>query len=102
MDSRAAVATAEALSVSFAELASALRDGTDSNCSGDADPMRRRADAFLDGLAEISRLEAKSAALKAWLAAVYADTTGPWRALPRRPRTVPGRRWPWSPRSRVP
>ncbi|QDG65998.1 DUF222 domain-containing protein [Pseudarthrobacter sp. NIBRBAC000502772] len=71
MDSRAAVATAEALSVSFAELAVVLRDGTDSNCSGDADPMRRRADEFLDGLAEISRLDAKSAALKAWLAAGY-------------------------------
>ncbi|MCP9000063.1 HNH endonuclease [Pseudarthrobacter sp. RMG13] len=76
MDSRAAVATAEALSVSFAELASALRDGTGSGCSGEADPMRRVADGFLDGLAEISRLDAKSAALKAWLAAVYADTAG--------------------------
>ncbi|KRE71580.1 endonuclease [Arthrobacter sp. Soil762] len=65
------MATAEALSVSFAELAVAVRDGTDSNCSGDADPMRRRADAFLDGLAEISRLDARSAALKAWLAAGY-------------------------------
>ncbi|MCP9000434.1 HNH endonuclease [Pseudarthrobacter sp. RMG13] len=71
MDSRAAVATAEALSVSFAELASALRDGTDSGCPGEADPMRRVADGFLDGLAEISRLDAKSAALKAWLAAGY-------------------------------
>ncbi|MCO4238239.1 HNH endonuclease [Pseudarthrobacter sp. MDT3-28] len=71
MDSRAAVATAESLAVSFAELAVALRDGTDSNSSGDADPMRRRADEFLDGLAEISRLDAKSAALKAWLAAGY-------------------------------
>ncbi|QDG65582.1 DUF222 domain-containing protein [Pseudarthrobacter sp. NIBRBAC000502772] len=71
MDSRAAVATAEALAVSFAELAVVLRDGTDSGCSGDADPMRRRADGFLDGLAEISRLDAKSAALKAWLAAGY-------------------------------
>ncbi|MCO4252436.1 HNH endonuclease [Pseudarthrobacter sp. MDT3-9] len=71
MDSRAAVATAEALSASFAELAVVLRDGTDSGCSGEADPMRRRADEFLDGLAEISRLDAKSAALKAWLAAGY-------------------------------
>ncbi len=71
MDSRAAVATAEALSVSFVELAVVLRDGTDSNYSGDPDPVRRRADALLDGLAEISRLDAKSAALKAWLAAGY-------------------------------
>ncbi|MCP9001648.1 HNH endonuclease [Pseudarthrobacter sp. RMG13] len=71
MDSRAAVATAEALSVSFAELASALRGGTESGCSGEADPLRRVADGFLDGLAEISRLDAKSAALKAWLAAGY-------------------------------
>ncbi|QHK21555.1 DUF222 domain-containing protein [Pseudarthrobacter psychrotolerans] len=71
MDSRAAVATAEALSASFAELAVALRDETDSNCSRDADPLRRVADGFLDGLAETSRLDARSAALKVWLAAGY-------------------------------
>ncbi|KRE76490.1 hypothetical protein ASG77_19425 [Arthrobacter sp. Soil762] len=58
------MASAEALAVSFAELAVVLRGGTDSSGSGDADPLRRVADGFLDGLAEISRLDAKSAALK--------------------------------------
>ncbi|WP_104061156.1 HNH endonuclease signature motif containing protein [Arthrobacter sp. 4R501] len=72
MDSRAAVATAEALSVSFAELAVVLRGGPEASGSGGADPLRRVADGFLDGLAEISRLDAKSAALKVWLAAGYA------------------------------
>ncbi|ALV42923.1 endonuclease [Pseudarthrobacter sulfonivorans] len=62
---------AEALAVSFAELAVVLRGGAYSSGSGDADPLRRVADGFLDGLAEISRLEAKSAALKVWLAAGY-------------------------------
>ncbi|WP_348994658.1 DUF222 domain-containing protein [Pseudarthrobacter sp. AL07] len=71
MDSRAAVATAEALSVSFAELAAVLRGGPEAAGFGDADPLRRVADDFLDGLAEISRLDAKSAALKVWLAAGY-------------------------------
>ena len=71
MDSRAAVATAEALSASFAELAVVLGGGADSNCSRDADPLRQVADGFLDGLAEISRLDAKSAALKVWLTAGY-------------------------------
>ncbi|ALV40296.1 endonuclease [Pseudarthrobacter sulfonivorans] len=65
------MATAEALSVSFAELAVVLRGGTESSGSGGADPLRRVADDFLDGLAEISRLDAKSAALKAWLATGY-------------------------------
>ncbi|MET3707134.1 hypothetical protein ABIB17_001763 [Arthrobacter sp. UYEF6] len=71
MDSRGAVAAAEALSASFAELAVALRGGTVSSGSWDADPLRRVADGLLDGLAEISRLDAKSAALKVWLAAGY-------------------------------
>ncbi|MBE4716916.1 HNH endonuclease signature motif containing protein [Pseudarthrobacter sp. AB1] len=71
MDSRGAVVTAEALSVSFAELAARLRGGADFSDRRDADPLRRAADDFLDGLAAISRLDAKSAALKVWLAAGY-------------------------------
>ncbi|MET3350780.1 UNVERIFIED_ORG: hypothetical protein ABID57_002474 [Arthrobacter sp. UYEF1] len=71
MDSRGAVATAEAISVSFAELAVVLREAAESSGSWDADPLRRAADDFLDGLAEMSRLDAKSAALKVWLAAGY-------------------------------
>ncbi|WP_248759969.1 HNH endonuclease signature motif containing protein [Pseudarthrobacter sp. SSS035] len=71
MDSRAAVATAEALAVSFAELAVVIGEAAESSGSWEADPLRRVAGGFLDGLAEISRLEAKSAALKVWLAAGY-------------------------------
>ncbi|MET3351204.1 UNVERIFIED_ORG: hypothetical protein ABID57_002910, partial [Arthrobacter sp. UYEF1] len=71
MDSRGAVVTAEALSVSFAELAAVLRGGAEAAGFRDADPLRRVADGLLDGLAEISRLDAKSAALKVWLAAGY-------------------------------
>ncbi|WP_082575851.1 HNH endonuclease signature motif containing protein [Arthrobacter sp. Soil762] len=71
MDSRAAVATAEALSASFAGLASAIREGAEASGPWEADPSRRVAGGFLDGLAEISRLDAKSAALKVWLAAGY-------------------------------
>ncbi|WP_083510351.1 HNH endonuclease signature motif containing protein [Pseudarthrobacter sulfonivorans] len=71
MDSRAAVATAEALSASFAGLASAIREGAEASGPWEADPLRRVAGGFLDGLAEISRLDAKSAALKVWLAAGY-------------------------------
>ena len=40
----------------------------------DADPLRRRAAACLDGLAEVARTEAKMAALKVHLAADYAET----------------------------
>ncbi|MDQ0850867.1 hypothetical protein QFZ65_002805 [Arthrobacter sp. B3I9] len=38
----------------------------------DADPLRTRADACLDGLGEVARLEARTAALKARLTAEYA------------------------------
>ncbi|KRE76489.1 hypothetical protein ASG77_19420, partial [Arthrobacter sp. Soil762] len=61
------MASAEALAVSFAELAVVLRESADASIPC-ADPLRRVADGFLDGLAEISRLDAKSAALKVWLA----------------------------------
>ncbi|HEY8753309.1 MAG TPA: DUF222 domain-containing protein, partial [Arthrobacter sp.] len=47
----------------------------------DADPLRRRASACLEGLAEVARTEAKMAALKVHFAATYAETaqalTGP-------------------------
>ena len=40
-----------------------------------ADPLRRLADGCLDGLAEVARLEARTAALKVQLAADYAQAT---------------------------
>jgi hypothetical protein len=74
MDSRAAVETAEALSASFAELAVALRGGTDSSGPWDADPLRRRGETALQTLAAVACAEAKTAALKVHAATVYADT----------------------------
>ena len=65
------------------------------------DPLRRLADGCLDGLAEVARLEARTAALRVRLAADYAQATRPWRRR-RRPRgNAPPRRWPWWPRSPV-
>jgi hypothetical protein len=73
MDSRAAVATAEALSVSFAELAAVVREAAEASGPG-VDPLRHRADIALNTLAAVARGEAKLAALKVHAAAVYADT----------------------------
>ena len=42
---------------------------------GDGDPLRRRADACLDGLAEVARMEARTAALRVRLTADYAQAT---------------------------
>ncbi|MBT2534140.1 DUF222 domain-containing protein, partial [Arthrobacter sp. ISL-48] len=53
-----------------------FRDRTDgSGVAGDwdSDPLRRRADACLDGLAEVARFEAKTAAMKVQLAAEYLE-----------------------------
>ncbi|WP_426989630.1 DUF222 domain-containing protein [Pseudarthrobacter sp. Y6] len=74
MDSRAAVATAEALAASFAELAGSIRGAAETSSSWAADPLRCRSDACLDGLAAVARAEARMAALKVHLAAEYADT----------------------------
>nr|MDQ5862129.1 13E12 repeat family protein [Actinomycetota bacterium] len=50
------------------------RIGTGSNSDEcDPDPLRRRAEACLDGLAEVARTEAATAALKVRLAAEYTD-----------------------------
>ena len=43
--------------------------------SRDGDPLRRLADGCLDGLAEVARLEARTAALRVRLAADYAQAT---------------------------
>jgi hypothetical protein len=72
MERRTAVEALEALEASVAALGVVVR-GSDSVASEGADPLRLLADDFLDGLAEISRLDAKSAALKVWLAAGYTE-----------------------------
>lgn len=64
-DSSAAV---EAIAASVAVLAAFTGDA---GSSEDTDPLRRLADGCLDGLAEVARLEARTAALKAQLAAEY-------------------------------
>ncbi|MHC6220907.1 HNH endonuclease signature motif containing protein [Arthrobacter sp. MMS24-S77] len=64
-DSRAAV---EAVAVSAAALAAFTGDAGSSEST---DPLRDLADDCLDGLAEVARLEARTAALKAKLAAEY-------------------------------
>ncbi|MHC6221180.1 HNH endonuclease signature motif containing protein [Arthrobacter sp. MMS24-S77] len=64
-DSRAA---AEAVTASAAALAAFTGDAVSSEST---DPLRDLADDCLDGLAEVARLEARTAALKAKLAAEY-------------------------------
>lgn len=74
MERRAAVEVAEALAASASALVAALR-GTGSASAGtgrgdgDADPLRVLADDFIDGLAETSRIDAITSALRVHLAA---------------------------------
>jgi hypothetical protein len=79
MERGTAVEVAEALAASATALAAALR-GTDPRTvvragpgrgDGDADPLRELADDFLDGLAEISRVDAITSALRVHLVAGY-------------------------------
>ncbi|SDM03418.1 hypothetical protein SAMN04487916_1231, partial [Arthrobacter sp. ov407] len=70
-----------AVAASVAALAALAGEGADrADPSGtdplrDADPLRRQADDALDGLAEVARLEARTAALKVKLAADYVQAT---------------------------
>ncbi|MBT2597170.1 HNH endonuclease signature motif containing protein [Arthrobacter sp. ISL-72] len=82
MESRAAVVALEGIESSVAALAVCVRGaaGEVAPAGGDPagvdpvglDPLRDQADAFLDGLAEVGRMEARLAALKVHLAAGYA------------------------------
>jgi hypothetical protein len=74
MESRAAVETLEAVEASVAVLAALVRRGTGNLGAPGADPLRDQADACLDGLAEVARVEARMAALKVHLTAGYAHT----------------------------
>jgi len=74
MEIRAAVETMEAIGASVAALAAVFSRGIDHVGSASVDPLRDRADACLDGMAELARMEAGMAALKVHLAAGYAET----------------------------
>ncbi|RAX44803.1 endonuclease [Arthrobacter sp. AQ5-06] len=76
MESRAAWGTEcrdafEAVAASVSVLGR-VGQGANSDACG-PDPLRRRADACLDGLAAVARAEARMAAMKVHLAAEYAD-----------------------------
>lgn len=73
-DSREAVAVVAASAAALGAVAGADLDHVDPSGTGglrDADPLRDLADGYLDGLAEVARLEARTAALKVRLAADY-------------------------------
>ncbi|WP_082699408.1 HNH endonuclease signature motif containing protein [Arthrobacter sp. EPSL27] len=78
--------SAAALNALVGAVSSGLPDGGSGPLSGahpqpeggvpvGADPLRERADACLDGFAELARLEARSAALRARITAEYLDVT---------------------------
>ncbi|UKA57178.1 HNH endonuclease signature motif containing protein [Arthrobacter sp. FW306-2-2C-D06B] len=71
-DSRAAVAAVAASVAALTGLAGGAGSSENTHPLHDSDPLRALADGCLDGLAEIARLEARTAALKAKLAADYA------------------------------
>jgi hypothetical protein len=70
MERRAAVKAAEALAASASALVASLR-AEESPGSGTADPLRQSADDFLDGLAQVSRIDAQVAAVRIHLAGGY-------------------------------
>jgi hypothetical protein len=84
LDAAAGLQAAEALSNVAASVAVLGRiigqdfsdgAGRDVASARDSDPLRRRADACLDALAEYARFEAKSAAMKVRLAAEYVEVS---------------------------
>ncbi|MDQ4046094.1 MAG: 13E12 repeat family protein, partial [Actinomycetota bacterium] len=102
MERTAVVETLEGIAASFAALAACVRtaageDGSEAAgaepLSGDplvaGDPLRDQADAYLDGLEELGRMEAPMAALKVHLAAGYAAAAD---ALAARARSAQERR----------
>ncbi|MCU1510708.1 MAG: endonuclease, partial [Arthrobacter sp.] len=71
-EGREALAAVAASAASLAAVGFAGAGADRSDPLRDADPLRELADACLDGLAELARLEARSAALKVRLTADYA------------------------------
>ena len=77
-ESGAAVEAVAASVAALAALAGAGAGDADAPAAdpvGDGDPLRRLADGCLDGLAEVARMEARTAALRVRLAADYAHAT---------------------------
>ncbi|MDV8147518.1 HNH endonuclease signature motif containing protein [Arthrobacter sp. B10-11] len=74
MERRAVAETMEAIGASFAALAAGVRRGLNGPGVDGADLLRDRADACLDGAAQLAGMEAGMAALKVHLAAGYAET----------------------------
>ena len=70
-----AVAASVAALAALAGPAAGDADAPAADPVGDGDPLRRLADGCLDGLAEVARLEARTAALRVRLAADYAHAT---------------------------
>ena len=66
---------AEAVATSAAALAALIKAAEERADLPDADLLRELADACLDGMAEVARLEARSAAVKVRLAAEYAEVS---------------------------
>lgn len=65
--------TLEAVEASVAALAVLVRGGAKNLGPAAVDPLRNQADACLDGMAEVARVEARMAALKVHFAAGYAN-----------------------------
>ncbi|WP_445154266.1 DUF222 domain-containing protein [Arthrobacter sp. Hor0625] len=75
-EAAAAVAdSAVALNALVGAASSGLPDGGYEPQPDGADPLRERAEACLDGFAELARLDARSAALRARITAEYLDAT---------------------------
>ena len=72
MEGRVAAETLEAMKASLARLAAFAGCGAGNAAPTGADPLRDEADACLDGMAEVARVEARLAALKVHFAAGYA------------------------------
>jgi hypothetical protein len=78
MESTALDDAVEAFETSAAAFVACVRrglGGQGSGGSGGADPLREQADACLDGLAAVARIEAATAAAKVRLAAGFTETT---------------------------
>ena len=65
----------DAVTASVAALAALIKAAEERADSPDADLLRELADACLDGMAEVARLDARSAAVKVRLAAAYAEVS---------------------------
>ncbi|MFF2028892.1 DUF222 domain-containing protein [Arthrobacter sp. NPDC058192] len=73
MEGTAVVGTVEAIETSVSALAALAGHRAGDPASTSADPLRDQADACLDGMAEVGRMEARLAALKVHFTAGYAS-----------------------------